>query len=91
MKTFSKTFLILSIVLFGASLTDLGMSICFGLIRPLSAIFFVVFFISFVLEAEVAKFDAEHEARIAEADSRLQSGPASATESISGKLAHAVG
>ena len=64
MRTLPKACLIASIVLFVLSLTSAGADICYGLLKPLSALSFVAFFITNVLSrSEMDQFDADNELR----------------------------
>lgn len=49
-----KIFLILSIVLFAVSLTGPGSDIAWGLVKPLSAVIFILFLIFQILAKEIA-------------------------------------
>ena len=54
-----KIFLILSIALFAVSLTAPGSDIAWGLVKPLSAVVFILFVIFQILAKEVARYDEE--------------------------------
>jgi len=60
MKRLPKILLVLSVAGFALSLTSFGSDIHYGVLKPVSAILFIVFFILQVLEKEVAKYDAEN-------------------------------
>ena len=60
-----KIFLTLSVTSFVAGLTAAGSSMGWGILRPLSAIFFVFFLITKFLEKEVAQYEEETRMRIA--------------------------
>jgi hypothetical protein len=65
MKRFSKFLLVISVAGFALSLTSFGSAIHYGMLKPVSAILFIVFFILHVLQKEVEKYDVEHQANIA--------------------------
>ena len=84
MGTLRKILLAASVVAFLASLTDVGSAFAWGILKPLSAILFMVFFISQLFHKEVAKYDEEFRSRMtrANADSAAAvSKPARATSS----------
>ena len=72
MKRLPQTLMALSGLLFLVSLTPQGIAIHYGIIKPLSAILFIVAFILMVLQKEVALYDAEERARISAADAKTQ-------------------
>lgn len=59
MKYLTKALLIISVAAFAASLTSIGTNVHCGMLKPPSAILFVVFFILHVTQKEVALFDEE--------------------------------
>jgi len=59
----SKIFLTISIIAFALSFTDAGSNIGWGILRPLSAAAFIVFFITNLLAKEVALYDEEERAK----------------------------
>jgi hypothetical protein len=65
MKPFPKFLLVVSVAGFALSLTTFGSAIHYGILKPVSAILFIVFFILHVLHKEIEKYDAEHQANIA--------------------------
>ena len=65
MKRLPKVLLVLSVVGFALSLTSFGSAIHYGMLKPVSAILFIVFFILKVVEKEVEKYDAENAANTA--------------------------
>ncbi len=65
MTTFLKILLAASAMAFLASLTEAGSAIAWGLLKPLGAILFIVFFIGQLLHKEVVAYDAECRSRIA--------------------------
>ena len=75
MKHLPKVILAVSATTFIVSLTAAGSNIHYGMLKPVSAILFIVFFILHVLQKEVVKFDQEHENNIAAA---RRKGPAKA-------------
>jgi hypothetical protein len=62
-----KIFLAISLPTFLFSLTAVGSSVAYGVLKPLGAVFFILFFISQLLEKEAAKFDEEYSEQIARA------------------------
>jgi hypothetical protein len=60
MKHLAKIFGVLSAVLFVFSLTPVGSDIHYGILKPISAILFIVFYILHVTRKEVEQFDQEH-------------------------------
>ena len=54
-----KIFLRLSIVLFAISLTGPGSDIAWGLVKPLSAVIFILFLMFQILAKEIARYDQE--------------------------------
>lgn len=64
MKRLPQILMALSGLLFLVSLTPAGSSIYYGIVKPISAILFVVSFILVVLQKEVALYDAEQRLRI---------------------------
>ena len=67
MKLITKILLATSITGFVLSLTPLGAGIHYGMLKPVSVLLFIVFFILHLLNREMESFDAEHEANIARA------------------------
>lgn len=63
MRKLSKIFLILSVVTLLVGLTDVGGSIAYGLLKPMSAFFFMVFFIVQLFGKEIAQYDQEQRSR----------------------------
>ena len=61
MKHLAKIFGVLSAVLFAFSLTPVGSDIHYGILKPISAILFIVFYILHVTRKEVEHFDQEHD------------------------------
>jgi len=59
MTTLPKTFLTASIVSFVIGLTGPGGDLAWGLLRPMSAVLFILFLVTNLLAKEVAKFDEE--------------------------------
>jgi len=60
MSKWPKIFLAMSIVTFGFGLTSVGSSIGYGILKPVGAIFFMVFYLTQLLEKEAARYDEEH-------------------------------
>jgi hypothetical protein len=58
-------FLAISLPAFLVSLTTVGSSLAYGVLKPLGAVFFILFFISHLTEKEAAKFDEEYNERMA--------------------------
>jgi hypothetical protein len=65
MTTLSKAFLIASIASFVLGLTGPGGDIAWGLLYPMTAVLFILFFVTNLLATEVAKFNEEHTADLA--------------------------
>ena len=64
MTRLSKILLAISVVTFVAALTDVGSSIVYGLLKPMSAIFFMLFFIINLFAREMALYDEEQRRRL---------------------------
>ena len=64
MTTVPKTLLTISIVGFAISLTGPGGEFFHGIIKPISAICFVLFYITHLLAKEVAAYDQEQSAKL---------------------------
>ena len=64
MKTLAKILLISSVVLFAVSLTGPGSEFLWGFLKPLSALFFVNYFIMILLAKEYDNYDEEYELRM---------------------------
>src|ERR1041385_4481359 len=65
MTTRFKVLLAASVLLFLASLTDVGSAVGWGALKPISAILFLIFFIGQLLHKEVVLFEEENRARMA--------------------------
>jgi len=59
MKTLPKSFLIASIASFVLGLTGPGGDIAWGLVYPMTAVLFILFFVTNLLTKEMAKLDEE--------------------------------
>jgi hypothetical protein len=59
MTKMSKIFLVISMTTFLANFTAAGNDFAWGILKPVSAISFILFFITNVLAKEVALFDEE--------------------------------
>ncbi|HXG48590.1 MAG TPA: hypothetical protein VNO52_13265 [Methylomirabilota bacterium] len=59
----AKTFLALSLVCLAAGFTGPGSAILWGFLKPLGAIFFILFFITNLLAEPIAQFNEEAAAR----------------------------
>ena len=64
MTRLPKILLALSVATFAAALTDMGGSIAYGLLKPMGAIFFMLFFLVNLLAKEMARYDEEHRLRL---------------------------
>lgn len=73
MNRMPKILLALSVVTFLVALTDLGISIGYGLLKPMSVIFFMLFFIMNLLAKEMALYDEEQRRRLELARSQSES------------------
>lgn len=88
MKHLPKILLTVSIVAFLASLTPAGSAIHYGMLKPISGILFIVFFILNVLKKEVAEYDEEERAKVRFARGRrAASAPSVAPVSANGHSA----
>jgi|ERR1051326_5934458 hypothetical protein len=65
MTTVLKLLVAASLGLFLASLTEAGSAIAWGMLKPLSAILFIIFFIGQLLHKEVVAYDEECRSRTA--------------------------
>jgi hypothetical protein len=65
MMTLPKTLLTASIVSFVIGLTGPGGDLAWGLLRPMSAVLFILFLVTNFLAKEAAKFDEECKADLA--------------------------
>lgn len=70
MTNTSKIFLAFSITALAVSLTDAGSNVGWGILRPLSAVSFIMFFITNLIAREVALYDAEERAKRKPAESQ---------------------
>ena len=77
MTTLPKTLLAVSATAFVVGLTGVGGSIGWGILRPLSAVTFVLFLITKFLENEMALYDEETRLRMAQADGKPAASAAS--------------
>ena|SRR6188474_2091 len=60
MKTLPKSFLITSITCFVLGLTGPGGDLAWGLLYPITAVLFILFFVTNLLAKEMAKLDEEN-------------------------------
>jgi hypothetical protein len=60
MKWPVKWTLIASVVSFGLGLTPVGSELLWGVLKPLGAGLFIVYFIAQLLEKETAQYDEDH-------------------------------
>ena len=75
MTTFLKILLAASALAFLASLTEAGSAIAWGILKPASAVLFIVFFIGQLLHKEVVRYEEECRSRLALAASVPPSTP----------------
>jgi hypothetical protein len=75
-----KIFLLLALSSFLFSLTKFGGAIGWGIIRPLSSVAFILFFILNMLKTEGAKFDEEQAELTARAKGEPPANPVRATK-----------
>jgi hypothetical protein len=75
MTTSLKLLLAASVVAFLASLTDAGSALAWGVLKPVSAILFLVFFIGQLLHKEVVAYDEEFNLRMARAEKLSPASP----------------
>jgi hypothetical protein len=87
MTTLPKTFLIASITSFVLGLTGPGGDLAWGLLYPMTAVLFILFFVTNLLAKEMAKFDEESTANLALVAS-LDKGAASKSTSRSAERAN---
>jgi hypothetical protein len=80
LKALARVFLIASPVLFAVSLTGPGSEFLWGFLKPLSALLFVNFFIINLLVTEYARYDEEHDLRLALAEDAMQTRPENKAE-----------
>jgi hypothetical protein len=73
MTTPAKIFLSVSVISLAASLTGPGGDIWYGFLKPLGAIFFILFFITNLLSDEVARMDQETQAKQGSAEAQKPS------------------
>jgi hypothetical protein len=64
MTKLPKIFLVISLTAFLAVFTEAGSSIGWGILKPLSAIFFILFFITNLVAKEMEKFEEEQRLRM---------------------------
>jgi hypothetical protein len=64
MKTLAKVFITVSVISFATALTGPGSEFLWGLLKPLSALLFVAFFITNLLADEYAQYDEERQLRL---------------------------
>ena len=81
MTTVPKTLLTISIVGFAISLTGPGGEFFHGIIKPISAICFVLFYITHLLAKEVEAFDQEQRAKLGSMAPARSKAPGSGAES----------
>lgn len=70
MTNTSKIFLAFSTTALAVSLTDAGSNFGWGILRPFSAVSFIMFFITNLIAREVALYDAEESAKRKPAESQ---------------------
>jgi hypothetical protein len=68
MTRLPKIFLIISLSAFLAAFTEAGSAVGWGILKPLSAVFFILFFITQLVAKEMRTFDQEEQLRMAQAD-----------------------
>ena len=85
MSKWPKIFLVMSVVTFGFGLTSVGSSIGYGILKPVGAIFFMVFYLTQLLEKEMARYDEEHRSKQPQAEASAVS---SAVPEPAGGLSH---
>src|SRR5262249_44181716 len=66
MTTTSKIILGFSVASIGFSFTEIGAHVYYGIIRPIGAVAFVVFYLVNMLGKEMRKFDEDHPAQTTE-------------------------
>jgi hypothetical protein len=80
MNTLRKVFLTISVAAFVLSFTGPGSEFAWGVLKPISALAFIAFFITNLLAKEFAKFDEEQRAKLVTSD-RTASGRGAAFRS----------
>jgi hypothetical protein len=68
MTKMPKIFLVISISAFLAAFTEAGSALGWGILKPLSAVLFILFFITQLVAKEMSTFDQEEQLRMMEAD-----------------------
>jgi hypothetical protein len=71
MTKLPKIFLVISLAAFLAAFTEAGSAVGWGILKPVSAIFFILFFITNLLSREAAKYDEEQRLRMSHAEQNL--------------------
>ena len=82
----SKIFLALSITALAVSFTDAGSNFGYGILRPFSAVAFIMFFITNLIAREVALYDAEEQARQKQAEAQPNTSRQNPAQSSSSRL-----
>lgn len=68
MKKLPKIFLIISVTAFLTEFTEAGSDLGWGILKPLSAIFFILFFMTNLMAKEMEAFDQEQHSHLSSAD-----------------------
>jgi len=82
----SKIFLALSITALAVSFTDAGSNFGYGILRPFSAVAFIMFFITNLIAREVALYDAEEQSRQKQAEAQPNTSRQNPAQSSSSRL-----
>jgi hypothetical protein len=75
MKTTSKIILAFSAACIAFSFTEIGANFYYGIIRPVGAVAFIVFFIVNMLGKEMSKFEGDHLVRTKKKDDAVHIRP----------------
>src|SRR5215510_5956855 len=87
MSKWPKIFLVISVTAFAFGLTSVGNGIAYGALKPIGAIFFGLFFITQILNKEIAQYDEERRSNIRH---RISSGVSSAKPTATGATSRGV-
>ena len=85
----SKISLAFSILALAVSFTEAGGNFGYGILRPFSAVAFIVFFISNLIAREVALYDAEEQAKLKQVEAQPNSPRLKPQSSSSSRLSPA--
>jgi hypothetical protein len=90
MSKWPKIFLVISVTSFAFGLTSVGSEIAYGILKPIGAIMFGVFFITQILDKEITQYDEEMRSKTRQAaTNEASSARPSRTTVNTGRLSHA--